>query len=403
MKPLAGALRAAKIGTVALLALLSGALISVLPTAAYSQQVCYSYDSLGRLTGVIDQNNQAAFYDYDAVGNILSIRRQSPSGPVTIYAFDPSGGAPGGNLEIFGVGFSPDANQNHVMIGGTPATVSSTLPCTLVVQVPANAASGQITVITPAGQATSSSVFLVSGLVIAGTAAATLPNGTLQFSVVTNGCSDPTLVWRVNGIVGGNSIFGTIDVNGVYTAPSAVPVPPTVTIRADSVGCSGLFAESLITIVTQFTGFVFAHASANFGSPAPLFPANTVIHSASVTYGAVPSEAAQGSVISRASFANVPVITAMSPSSAARGANFNITITGVNLTGATDLRFLGASTPDAAITVTNVAANGAGTTLTANIAILGTAATGTRTVRVDNPVGNSTAGNTGANIFTITP
>jgi YD repeat-containing protein len=372
-------------------------------SSADAQQVCYSYDSLGRLIGVIDQNNQAAFYDYDAVGNILSIRRESPSGPVTIYSFDPSGSAPGGSLEIFGVGFSSTAAQNQVVIGGTPATVSSTLPCTLVVQVPAGAASGQIAVTSPLGQATSNSVFLVSGLVIAGTAAATLPNGTLQFSVLTNGCSDPTLVWRVNGIVGGNSIFGTIDVNGLYTAPSAVPVPPTVTVRADSVGCSGLFAESLITIVTQFTGFVFAHTSANFGSPAPLFPANTVIHSASVTYGAVPSEAAQGSVISRASFANVPVITAMSPSSAARGANFNITITGVNLTGATDLRFLGASTPDAAITVTNVAANGAGTTLTANIAILGTAATGTRTVRVDNPVGNSTAGNTGANIFTITP
>jgi YD repeat-containing protein len=384
-------------------AIFSFALLTVFLRSADAQQVCYSYDALGRLTGVIDQNNQAAFYDYDAVGNILSIRRQSPSGPVTIYSFDPPANAPGGSVEVFGVGFSSTASQNQVTIGGTPATVSSTLPCMLIVQVPGNAATGQITVATPLGQATSSSAFLVSGLVIGGTAAAVLPGGTIQFTALINGCGDPTLIWRVNGIVGGNSTVGTIDSNGLYTAPKAVPVPPTITIRADSVGCNELFAETTITIVTQFTGFVFANVSANHGSPPVIFPANTVLNSASVAYGVVPSEAAHGSIISSASVANVPVISAMSPKSAARGSNFDITITGVNLTGSTDLRFLGASAPDAAITVTNVAANGVGTALTAHVSILSTATAGTRTVRVDNPIGNSTAGNTRVNIFTITP
>src|SRR6266542_6889232 len=66
-------------------------MISSVQTAG-AQQVCYSYDSLGRLTGVIDQNGQAAFYVYDAAGNVLSIRRQSPTGPVTLYSFDPPSG-----------------------------------------------------------------------------------------------------------------------------------------------------------------------------------------------------------------------------------------------------------------------------------------------------------------------
>ena len=374
-----------------------------IPGAAAAQQVCYSYDGLGRLTGVIDQNNQAAFYDYDAVGNILAIRRQSPLGPVTVYSFDPPGGSPGSSVEVFGVGFSATANQNQVTIGGTPATVASTIPCTLVVQVPANATSGLISVTSPSGQATSNSVFLVSGLVIGGAAAAVLPNGTVQFTAINNGCPDPTLIWRVNGVVGGNSTVGTIDTNGHYTAPASIPVPPTVTIRADSVGCAGLFSEATLTIVSQLTGFVFANASASFGIPAPLFPTDTVIHSASVTYGSVPSEAAQGSIIHSASFANVPVISAMIPASAARGANFSVTITGVNLTGAVDLKFLGASTPDAAITVSNLIVDGAGTTLTADVSILGTATTGTRTVRIDNPIGNSTAGSTGVNNFNVTP
>jgi YD repeat-containing protein len=59
------------------------AMLLALSRPADAQQVSYSDDDLGRLTGVIDQNNQAAFYDYDAVGNILSIRRQSPTGRVT--------------------------------------------------------------------------------------------------------------------------------------------------------------------------------------------------------------------------------------------------------------------------------------------------------------------------------
>ena len=43
------------------------------------------------------------------------------------------------------------------------------------------------------------------------------------------------------------------------------------------------------------TGFVFANASANHGTPAIVLPTNTVLHAASVVYGPVPSEAAQGS------------------------------------------------------------------------------------------------------------
>src|SRR5262245_14696463 len=92
------------------------ALLNTFVGSAGAQQVCYSYDGLGRLTGVIDQNNQAAFYDYDAVGNILEIRRQSPSGPVTIFSFDPPGGTAGSKVEVFGVGFSATANQNQVTI-----------------------------------------------------------------------------------------------------------------------------------------------------------------------------------------------------------------------------------------------------------------------------------------------
>ena len=43
----------------------------------YAQQpsIIYVYDDLGRLSRVVDQNNECATYEYDAVGNILSITR----------------------------------------------------------------------------------------------------------------------------------------------------------------------------------------------------------------------------------------------------------------------------------------------------------------------------------------
>jgi uncharacterized protein (DUF1800 family) len=40
------------------------------------------------------------------------------------------------------------------------------------------------------------------------------------------------LQFSVNGIPGGNSIIGTIDDNGLYTAPAIVPVPNTVTVTS---------------------------------------------------------------------------------------------------------------------------------------------------------------------------
>jgi len=42
---------------------------------AQEPKIIYVYDDLGRLSRVVDQNNECATYEYDAVGNILSITR----------------------------------------------------------------------------------------------------------------------------------------------------------------------------------------------------------------------------------------------------------------------------------------------------------------------------------------
>ncbi len=53
-----------------------------------------------------------------------------------------------------------------------------------------------------------------------------------QFSATVTRADDPTVTWRVNGIEGGNAVFGTITSTGYYVAPAAVPSPEQVEVEA---------------------------------------------------------------------------------------------------------------------------------------------------------------------------
>jgi hypothetical protein len=72
-----------------------------------------------------------------------------------------------------------------------------------------------------------------------------LPGGTQQFTV--DGSEGP-FTWSVHGVVGGDATFGTIDGNGFYTAPGAVPSPATFDVCAALVGNPAAFACSEVTI-----------------------------------------------------------------------------------------------------------------------------------------------------------
>ncbi|WP_241021941.1 IPT/TIG domain-containing protein [Burkholderia sp. Ac-20353] len=119
-----------------------------------------SYDELGRLTGVVDSSGNAATYNYDATGNIVSIARGNAA--VSIVGFTPSSGAVGTNVTISGYGFSTTASQNAVSFNGVAATVTSASTTQLVAQVPAGATTGQISITTPSGSASSASAFTVT-------------------------------------------------------------------------------------------------------------------------------------------------------------------------------------------------------------------------------------------------
>jgi YD repeat-containing protein len=123
--------------------------------------ISYVYDELGRLIGVVDSAGDSATYKYDAVGNILSISRQSSS-QLAIISFTPQSGPAGATVTINGTAFSPTASQDTVQFNGVTASIVSASATRLVVTVPAGATTGPISVSTPAGSVSSSSNFTVT-------------------------------------------------------------------------------------------------------------------------------------------------------------------------------------------------------------------------------------------------
>jgi hypothetical protein len=58
-----------------------------------------------------------------------------------------------------------------------------------------------------------------------------------------------TVTWSVNGIAGGNTSVGLIDSAGQYVAPSVVPNPPVVTVRATSTASPTSSGAASVTII----------------------------------------------------------------------------------------------------------------------------------------------------------
>ena len=118
------------------------------------------YDELGRLVGVVDPTGDTVTYRYDAVGNLLSITRNSSS-QLSLIEFTPDKGPIGSAVTIYGTGFSPTPANNTVKFNGTTATVTASSATQISTTVPVGATTGLITVTTAAGTVSSSVPFTV--------------------------------------------------------------------------------------------------------------------------------------------------------------------------------------------------------------------------------------------------
>lgn len=83
---------------------------------------------------------------------------------------------------------------------------------------------------------------------ISPTAAVVVLGGTQQFSASVSGPSDTTVSWSISGSGCSGSGCGTIDTNGLYTAPSKTFSPNTITVTATSNADSTATASANVTI-----------------------------------------------------------------------------------------------------------------------------------------------------------
>jgi uncharacterized protein (DUF1800 family) len=73
-------------------------------------------------------------------------------------------------------------------------------------------------------------------------------NATAQFSATVVNSQNQAVTWQVNGVSGGSTASGTISGVGLYTAPSALPSSPTVTVTAISQASATANASSALSL-----------------------------------------------------------------------------------------------------------------------------------------------------------
>jgi len=123
--------------------------------------IAYIYDRINRLRAVVDPASDTAIYNFDAVGNVVSIQRQ-PSSTVAIIETSTISAPTGTTVRIYGTGFSTTPSQNTVSFNGTAATVVSSTSTQIVTSVPAGATTGPINITAPGGSASTAGNFAVT-------------------------------------------------------------------------------------------------------------------------------------------------------------------------------------------------------------------------------------------------
>ncbi len=172
--------------------------------------------------------------------------------------------------------------------------------------------------------------------------------GTLQFSATESGALNNTIVWMVNGTVGGNATVGSISTSGLYTAPSQAN--DNVAVEAASADSSSITSNANVTVsgiiqISPQNPQVQYQGTQQFS--ATIIGSNDTSVTWSAQYGTINSSGlytasanqSPDTIFAQSTHANgsdtvqivgaTPVITGISPQPATAGET--ITVTGQNL------------------------------------------------------------------------
>ena len=249
---------------IALLAAVGLPALGIMPASATAADVVYIYDEVGRLIAVVDPATETATYSYDAVGNLLSISRQS-SASLRILDFTPKSGLVGTTVRIFGTAFSATTTQNTVKFNGVSAVVSSATTTELVTKVPTGATTGFITITTPAGSTTSSVRFTVTS-----SRAPTITGVTPQIGLAGTGVT----------ITGNN--FDPTPAHNKVVLNVMRPLVSAATATALTMGVPSSATSGRISVSTSWGK---AQSSADFFVPPPSYTPADVASTGRMTMG----------------------------------------------------------------------------------------------------------------------
>lgn len=176
-------------------------------------------------------------------------------------------------------------------------------------------------------------------------AAASVPLGlTQQFTATVTGANSSAVNWSVNGVVGGNSVTGTISFSGLYTAPQSLPSPSSVTVTATSQavlsasGSASVHLQSGIVVgIAPNSANIAPGASANFSATVTGAGTSSVAVSWSVNnvaggnsiLGTITATGADSAMYSAPAMAPTPpglTVTAASVADPSKSANASVTI-----------------------------------------------------------------------------
>ena len=373
---------------------LAAALLA-LPSAAPGQVVHYGYDPAGRLGVVGDARGDLAVYQYDAVGNLLSIRRIAVgdgADAVVIAHVSPEVASRGAIVSVFGKGFGATPEANAISFHGAAATVLTASPTRLTVRVPPGAITGPMHLTTPLGAATSKPFVVLDSLTIVPSAALVAPRASIRFSTVGDGATG--VRWGVDRIPGGDAQRGTISRDGVYVAPDALPLNG-VRITATSLADPAAEATAEVMMLASSRPLFVAAGPLSVGIPTSS-PRATITAAVSVASAARTAFASAAPVAVRVA----PVVLGLTPAEAAAGETVRLIITGAGFDGATRLEFVTATGPDDTLMVEDITVSADGTEAAADVVVSAAAAHGPRLLRIITPAGPS-GDVAGHNILTI--
>jgi hypothetical protein len=215
--------------------------------------------------GTIDANGQYLPPSSVPTPNVVTVRAISVSTPsasgtasVTILpppsitSLSPSQLTTGNfTLTVNGAGFNQGSTVSFDGVALATTFVSST-QVTATGNAPAPKTAVPVFVTTADGDASNlASIDVVAApvtIAISPTSVTLRRNQTRQFAATVSGTLNTSVIWRVNGVTGGNASVGTITTSGFYKAPAAIPSGGQVTVSASSVADPTKSASAIVKI-----------------------------------------------------------------------------------------------------------------------------------------------------------